>query len=438
MKTYVQLGRYGDIMNMLPLLYTDWRKSDRKEKSAMMVAKEFAPILEGVSYVEPVVFDGSYWELGNAIDQCKREGRDWVCTQVNGPKEAVLEFVYKPAKQTNALTTSFQKEMWRVCDRLGEWDQRAPLVFDRRSPEREAELVQKLQPKHNPYILLSTSGSSSPFPYPYLLKLLLNLKFKKQYDIIDISYIVADRIYDLLQLYEGAYCLVATDSAPLHLARACPELPVCAITNDQPILWNGSSWQPQHIWYCRYSDFPFRCHEMLDSITVLPEKMAQDHTKVIHIWSEYHKPGHDIAKCAWYPLPIKRGICGRDTANTLKDPQRHPYLRDVIRMGIQAARDGDFICITRPDTQFPKHFEQTLFPFEAAYAYRITVNKHGAGEHSPIVDMFFARKSYWQDILPEVPDLVFGNDYFWPHVLWALFREHKATDVSGCVWRDVL
>jgi len=48
----VLLGRYGDIINILPVV------ADMKPRVALMVAKQFADVLDGVTYCQKEVFDG--------------------------------------------------------------------------------------------------------------------------------------------------------------------------------------------------------------------------------------------------------------------------------------------------------------------------------------------------------------------------------------------
>jgi hypothetical protein len=425
-KTYIQLGRAGDILTVLPLLHSS------KEKCALMVAEEYASLLEGVSYVEPVIYKGPHYEIGKAVAQCQAEGRDWVCTQVNGPKAAVAEFVYKRAGQETAKTTSFQKEQFKVAGRMAEWDNNYPLHFDQRDYAREEELLKAHMPTGKKYVLAALDGNSSPFAYKALA---LELLKHCGYPVINLSGIKAHRLYDLLGMYERALCLVAMDSAPLQLARACPSLPVLALVNDSPLLWNGSSWRPTHHWYCRYKDFPLRAVEMVEAIrdTARFRIRTWEGRRVIHFWNAY-----DGAKCErpaewWQPLPITVGACGRDSAMMLKDPRRLPFLRDTLRMAIQKAAKEDWICLTRPSTRFLPGATELLTTKEAAYAYRIKEN----GEERtfmPVGDMFWAKREKWQEMLPEIPDLVLGSDHFWPHTLAALFRMKGAEDLTGSVY----
>lgn len=261
-RLYIQLGKTGDILSLLPLLYLDAQSGNR---AGLMVSKEYAGILDGCSYVDPVIFDGQPWELDRAYAEAVATGKEVICCQVNGPPELVAKFSYSPRGLTHATTESFQKEAWKLAGRLHEWRNQPPLAFDRRSPEREAELL-KAWPKSKKVILVSCSGASSPFPCRELLFKLLRLNFKKGYEIVDLADFKAGRIYDLLALYERAHCLVSDDSAPLHLAYACKTLPVVALVNDRPLLWNGSCWRATHIHHCRYRDFPKRAVETLNSI----------------------------------------------------------------------------------------------------------------------------------------------------------------------------
>ena len=433
-KTYIQLGKIGDILNILPLLYADAQKGQRNR---LMVAKDYASILEGCSYLEPVIFPGKHWEIGNAVEQAKKLG-DWVCTQVNGPREAVAEFVWKPAGVTANTAPSFNQDSWRMAGRLNDWLKNLPLVFDKRDPKLESEVLKKHFNQDKKNILLNTGSVSSPFPYRKLLAEILQFA-GDQYHVIDLGTVTALRFFDLLSLYEKAYCLITVDSAPLHLARAVPALPVFAITNDSPKLWNGSAWLPQHLWYCRYQDFPNRACEMLTKLFCLKYRAYAD-AKFFHVWNEYEKAGATpMEQPQIVRLPIYPGSCGRDSANTIADPVRNPYLRDVLQMAMQRARNpSDIICLTRPDTvlHHPLHKEHSEFVQYVAencpcYAYRWTLKPDRTYTYQPIIDAFAATREWWKARLKEIPEMVLNADFFWSHGLWAVFRKHGAKDVTG-------
>lgn len=430
-KTYIQLGRIGDILNILPLLHADFK---RGEKQSLMVASEFSSLLEGVSYVDPVVYPGPHYEIGKAVDLAKTLGRPWVCVQTNGPLEACREFVWKPAGMEGNTCPSFQMEPYRACGRLKEWNDDLPLVFDRRDKEREAKLIERVLPKvrgpKKKLMLVHVDGISSPFPYKKLLMGLLEMKFSKQYRIVDLGKITAERFFDLLGLYELADVLVAGDSAPLHLAKACPTLPVVALTRDKPTLWNGSAWQPQHIAYCRYGDFPDRAFDVLRSIKNIEHPLI---SKKVCVCSAYEN--HYIASVEFLPVPIELGSCGRDSSNTLNDSERHPYLKDALKMGLRKCESGGLLCLTKPKTNVTTSL---VNPFSDAPVYAYRINRDSTHEvFQPVIDLLCAKKEFWQEHMKEIPDLIMGADYHWGNVLWAMFKKYGAVDATGCCWRNV-
>lgn len=428
-KTYIMLGRYGDILTLLPLLYAD---AKRGERQTLMVAKEFAPLLEGVSYVDPLVYDGPHYEIGKAVEHAKSLGRPWVCPQILGPIEACREFVWKPAGATAHNCPSFEMEAYRMCGRLKEWNDDLPLVFDRRNKERESKLIERVLPKlrgpKKKLMLVCADGLSSPFPFKKLLLGLLEMKFAKQYRILNIGTVQAERFFDLLGLYDLADVLVAVDSGPLHLARACPKLPVVALTNDRPQLWNGSAWKPQHIVYCRYGDFPDRAFEILKTVEDFDDSISCRSVTVA--WNAYDGKSAEV-QFPFQGFPIQRGSCGRDSVNTITDALRAPYLKDALKMAIR--KSSSFVCLTRPGTvvALDLHFCQSHNP---SYAYRLTRNGNG-DTFAPIIDLLCAKKEFWLEHMKEIPDLILGNDYYWSNVLWAMFKKYGAVDVTGCCWR---
>ncbi len=390
----------------------------------MMVQEQYAPHLENM-YCDILPWKGDSHDIQGAIIEASKVGKP-LCTQVLGPPDTVRQFTYEPAGLQNAVCTSFQKEAWRVAGRLKEWDDCLPLVFDKRDAAREAHILSPLAERKK-FILVSADGISSPFPYKSLLMELLKVL---HVHIVNLSTIKPIRFYDLLALYERAHCLVAIDSAPLHLSRATPDLPVVALANDKPILWAGASWRPNHVFYCRYSDFPYRAAEMIEAMRALKPGARTVNPVIFHVWNAYESD-HCDSPAGWYKTPIQVGSCGRDSASQLKDPKRFPFLRDSLRMGLQRARDTDWVCLTKPEITFAQDATATLMKQHASFAYRIA-----NGSYTPIGDLFCARKDWWKSIIHEIPDFVFGKDHYWTMALLALFRKHGAVDVTGCCFKD--
>jgi hypothetical protein len=107
---------------------------------------------------------------------------------------------------------------------------RLPLVFDRRSPEREAQLVRTWKKTNKPLLLLNFEGATSPLAAtPQVVKAMAPLW--KHFEIVNTNEVRAHRIYDLLGLFDVAAGLVTIDTATLHLAAAS-KVPVLAYTRD--------------------------------------------------------------------------------------------------------------------------------------------------------------------------------------------------------------
>lgn len=450
-RTYIQLGRTGDIISLLPLLWSDHQKGER---SAIMVAKEFAPVLDGCSYLDPIIFDGEAWELGRACEEAAQLSDDIRVCQVLGPEADLRKYSLGAANPPHAITESFQKESWRLAGREKDWKLQLPLIFDRRNHESEGALLKEL-PKKKKVILVSASGNSSPFPYRTLLFELLQLKFKKEFYVVDLAQFKAARIYDLLGLFEVSHCLVATDSAPLHLAYACG-IPVVALINDKPSLWHGSVWRPNHIAHIRYKDFAARATEMLEAIEGIKDpgtysrwgRQIVPGPSIIHTWSQYELAEnlglrHSEAKVTWQAAyedprwiacPVELGSVGKDSRfSSIKDEKRFPFLKDVIRIATLRAKEDGLICLTRADTCFRPGLAQMLTVKAPCYAHRIVGDRKPTWH--PAVDLFCFTKGWWQQHQSKVPDLILGVDHHWHRILREVIRLAGGQELRNAIYR---
>lgn len=451
-RLYILLGRAGDVLSFLPLLIHDAQSG---QKPALMVAKEYATLLEGQSFVECVPFDGQMHEIDRAYSEAKKLTDNVRCVQTAGPPELVKKYCYEPSGHATAITDSHNKELWMTAGRFPEWKQQYPLIFDRRNKEREEALIAQVLTKKKPTILVSTSGISSPFPCHDLLLELLRLKFKNKYHIINIGQVRAERFYDLLGLYEHpiVHCLVASDSAPLHLAFAC-RVPVVALIQDAPNLWYGSAWRKNHVAHIRYKDFPLRAVEMLDAIEAIRKPASyfvcgEKGRKIVHVWNQYEINGQrerivesrnnwdkERSGGRWINAPVEVGVFGQDSKSVLKDQHRFPLLKDSIALAAQRAGDDDVLCLTRADVQFESAATQEMLTAEGPlFARRIVRSPDGDSCH-PYVDLFAFTKKWWQQHEAEFPAFVWGIDPFWNRTLMEFAKQRGAKECEGLVYRS--
>jgi hypothetical protein len=407
-RIYVLLGANGDICQMLRLLYHEFQETGVKPR--LMVSAEYAPILDGVSYVEPTIYQGPHYEIEKACELAKTMADEVVCAQVKGPKDEVERWVY--GGKQHAPATSFVKEQWRVMGKLKLWTEKLPLVFDKRDAAREADVLIKPDTIKTRVIVLALEGKSSPFSQADELRKIIQDNFGQHYHILDLP--KAERFYDVIGILENADALFAIDSGPLHLASAVPNLPVFALTQDKPTAWYGSPWAANHVWHCRYGDFDARKWEILEVMASLGKwKREQGLVKVVNGIGTLDHP----VDC----LTVKEGMTGRDSAQFFGDDRPYPYLRDVVKLALQKCSSKGRIIITRRGVNFSGKVMDS-----PAYSYRIK-----EGEFQPIGDAFFATRKWWKEHVDKLPDAVYSLDHYWSEALISYFRGVGAKDVTG-------
>jgi ADP-heptose:LPS heptosyltransferase len=187
-KTFIQLGRIGDLINLLPLC---------EEGVRVVSCNEFSSILDGVSYVEQIPVRFKCHELARA------------CNFIKGPKIVTQVFMNPNTQGRKLLDGHFTATSWRFAGEE-KWEDRI-IKFDRRNAHREWKLLREYGFSR---LIFNLEAHSSPLGAQKLeiekrLLAMGGLKLPK-----------AERIYDLLCFYERAQVLVSTDTASLHLAAA--------------------------------------------------------------------------------------------------------------------------------------------------------------------------------------------------------------------------
>lgn len=222
----VMLGRYGDIINLLPFLK---HVADNYAKPHLVISREFASILEGVSYVEPYPVDLPYDQLLPAIKIAERNYRHVIVGQTWGRGWSQPK-----------LTDAYNKESWRQCGFLHRWNDASLVpVFDRRNLAREEALFTKLNVPDKPMLLYKLDGGlSSPCPECPTLAGPIREAFGDSFNVINLSDVKAERMFDLLGLFDRAACLVTIDTSLAHLA-AGSRIPYVLLCN--PLPWLGTS-----------------------------------------------------------------------------------------------------------------------------------------------------------------------------------------------------
>lgn len=326
--TIISLGRYGDILNILPACYG---MAKRGRRPTLVVSAQFADILDGVTYCDRKIYSGPPKDLLHVMGLCSQLP-DLRVAQVNrNPDERHLE-------------DSYCKESYRLSGLHGLW-KRWPLVFDNRDKEREKKLFDQVFPKVydiRPFIAVATNGVSSPFKHAKKLVEALKANFPEM-GIVSLDEIKAEKPYDLLGLLDAASCLVTVDTMHLHLANAA-KCPTVSLLNEG---WRGSVPSMTSVGSMRYAQF---------QVDQLCDMVKASLGKVNEVWGIVHFHGnerrHKVARKSYKKfdhLLTTEGLTR--TAIDLGDTRPLRMLKDMLGRALMFAKYGDVIVWTNDDVE---------------------------------------------------------------------------------------
>lgn len=364
-KAIISLGRYGDIVNVLPMAYMEYETSERPVDFVSSV--DHVNILDGVSYVSPVTFHGSMDELESAVS-----------IHSKSHKETRVAQVHRNTAHTNQCD-SYAAEEWAAAGRLEELG-RWPLVFDRRSQENEDKLAASLgMDGKRPVILVNLSGVSSPYPFAEQLMGEIKSEFSDDAMIVDLSAVRANRIYDLVGLMDRAAAMVTTDTSTLHLSAAS-DVPVVALISDGNSIWHGSRPHSGCVFSVRYKESNLRFGEIIRHLRLqLMRHPESRKNRWVHVVQRYQHRSpdaycrFDFARQTW---DMKRfgwelfEIWDTDRDSSYIDPEfKIPFLKDLWGMAIDSMSEDDVLVYTNDDTVLRPGVHQLL---------KMWVNRSGA------------------------------------------------------------
>lgn len=425
---FVMLGRYGDICNILPMLLAE---NDAGRRPTLVVAKDFADILDGVSYVDRIVWEGAYDQLPDALRWLKKS------KGIHSP--IVCQFHRHPFDKAR-LTDSYQKEVWRLAGRLEQFPHRGPLLFDRRDAEREEALCWSLVKDRddNPMIILvALESASSPIHDDTKRGIMdaIRTRFTKPF-VVDLSKLRAERIYDLLSVYEMASCLVSADTVHLHLSRES-KVPVIALLNDG---WRGSV--PN-----RNVQIPFRYSGMTaDRIVNAIENSINGYgysepeirlpqAQIYHAVDAFGSDArHHVAQSTWNAayadgiIPVHVQGLSRDAKTELGDPRSLPFLKDILWAAIPAdsAGCGNHIVVwTNADIGFAPGVADVIRKHVGEHGCASMRRTESDGDGHPGRDLFAFTVDWLHAHWDEFPDYVIGAPVFDLGVTAMIRKFHK-------------
>lgn len=451
-RLYIQLGRAGDILNVLPLLRLDFERT--AQRPLLLVAEPYRPLLDGVAYVEPIVWRGAFEDVAGAWpvaeELAKRHDAELVPTQIYGNNITTIR-----------TASSFARQSWDQAPGAPPWGT-LPLVFDRRDPTREAgvrnQLLQRAAGK--PYIVMALAGESSPFEHAGALRSYVRNKLGRDFAIVDVSGFLAPRFYDLLALLEGAHAIVTVDSGVLHLAHAAPSTPVIAFVAREPTKWHGTAWRPQHAARFYYDEAPECFASLVETIytPTLYQPMIQ------HVWSHFGAVDEETARrmefaratwraeyaatARWIPRPVENDF-GLRTSAAIGDPRPVGYVADAIDHAAAGAASGDVIAFTNADVCLTPGITGWVLDHcaraGAAFTHRWDFDRLDEplrsesdvvrGDWYPGSDAFFFTAKWWRRHRGEYPEMFVGREQC-DEVLRQLVKRHGGLEIHGAVYHE--
>jgi hypothetical protein len=460
----LQLGRYGDIINVLPIAR---HIAESYDTPHFMVAREFANILEGVSYVHPVVVDLRNDQVRPALEKAHREFRHVVNCAIWGTD-------WSPERKEQ----SFNREAWRMAGFNFRFEDKSPAwlpYFDKRDRTREAALVDKLAVLGKPILLVNVTRSvSSPFHAGEALFKTIHNQFSNTHTIVDCGTLRLHRLYDIIGLMEHSAALISIDTSLLHVAAAT-NIPVIALIN--PASWQGTECRANCVGRIPYNEaspnaliprieaaLQIRHAPIAQGPIKAPparfifhsvERHDDAHSKTIRrkqmawsSWDVLYKNG-DLIPCHYWE-PYKR-----NAKEELGDPRPLPYLKDCLEHAMRQAGDEDIILFTNDDNWIGKEavglirLHCSLWGCVSSQRCEFhTGSTPGIGD-SPDVwrqagrlhmgrDLFAFTKRWLTDHWAQIPDMVIGCSD-WDLMMACMIRlqwgiETSRANVEDSIW----
>lgn len=434
-RVLVQLGRFGDILNILPAVYEAHRNGRRVK---MVVAEEFAHLLAGVSYCEPVVFNGDYSDLDDAVRFASR---------LEGP--TVVSQIYGRQLDHRRITESYMRDSWEKAGVGDRWEQ-LPLLIDRRDPAREKALVDAVD-WSKPVVLVNFEGRSSPFANSE--RVLARVR-EQMPEASFVNIPRAHYFFDLLGLFDRAHALLTVDTGTLHLAQASA-IPTVALVNPRP--WYGSLRRANHLLHRTYREAD--PEEIVEAL----RRTMRPLQKLVHLYPEWDMSPEDRQRnltaaaswrseygSRWKTIPVPyQGLLPRNSGTELGDSHPVPFVRDVLELGLkQTKRADDVLVISNSDVGFApgltERIRRLVLAKGSAYCYRfdhpkvsssMTYHETVSGGLCGGLDLFAFTRRWVDQNFSKLPDMVFGRT-MWDLVYRDLVKRTGGGELYGGCWHQ--
>lgn len=405
---FVSLRRNGDIVNLLPALRKlalQWRRPIK-----LVVNREFLPLLDGVSYVKGVPWDGEWEQPLQAAAHFKARNAQ----------------VYGQGKLLGTGRGDFCKQAWELIGQ--KWNRYLPLEFDQRDRNREGALRAQAFKNGKPKILLKMEGHSSPVGNRREVEAKIKQTFSTHAEIVSLDAIMADRLYDIVGLMDEAACLVTIDTVAIHLAHAS-RCPIIAFVNGDgfhasPPRGNMIARIPYSQIIPKWTWIQQRIESALiprntnsEAVLVFSANTAKDRDT---------KRRQDAAYVTWPLLKARQlPFAAKRTSLQMGDQRAMPFVRDMIEAGFATGPEEVLILLNndiKVDERLGAAIRQSCAEYGCYWAYRLD---RPNGKTDQGADCFAFTRYWWTVHRHLFPDFLLGY-WNWDDCLVRLMRW------SGC------
>lgn len=439
--TYLQLGRYGDILSLIPAI-----QAEHPNGARLIVSTEYSDIVRGMKGIEPVIVNCDFRD----ITQAMRLIEGSIPAQVIGNEVEIAQVYakHRPKGNSPMVMESFAKESWHLAGLDHHWRNNPPLQVNYKPSRSLKDLMADYGfCKGDKYLVGFTKGHSSPFRNHELLNSLI----PNRYPVIWNPQ--APSLLDLYELIGSAEAIISIDSAPLHFAQAFPDKPVIALIADEPTQWHGTAMRHNHFAYVRYNQLAAHGWRIMEALDKLYQFYKSD---FLHVYA-YHNGGyeaherHRVAKATWRleydngwkPFPYTDSHIGGNQA--ILGNKKMPTIHHMLRLAcLQCSHEQQIIVLTNDDTCFfpdiSGEIQQAVKDHGAIYGARQdfegeprVIHKPEGGRKYVGSDIFAFTKEWWQKNQLDYPDMYVGREA-WDWIMREFIREKGGKELDGLVY----
>lgn len=429
----VQLGRVGDILNILPIVR---RLSEEYWGDAIpvFVHESMVHVLDRISYAKAIPVKSDMNDPDLVERECRKK----------------YEKVYVPqlfSKKGLEITgPSFNIAHYKKCGFEGLFPV-SVVEVDNRSFDDEDNWFSSVRKTEKPLVCYNLEGQSSPFPHQEMVLDALQ-SLGDDVELLDLNANKTQCITDQLIALDQCAAVVTIDTATLHLAMAssCPIMAYLSNTDNKD--WYGTIPMRPLRWKCRYRDAGKSVRSLKAAIRKCVKEWCEPQGEILHAVSKRPTDLERVLKAerTWgvlyskgLMLPAHTWFWPRSTDRTMGDPRVLPYLRDPLITAIAQSKPDDIILFTNDDLAFDERTLQYVrwklkhVPLVTASRLDVSdLNYRRLGAKHCGRDLFAAKASWVKKHLQEIPDFVAGASE-WDLVLAALARKLACleSDING-------